>query len=63
MCLLLLHVLLELYDWDDIVMSWDDCSYYEIFLTCGRLSWLCNIYIGLALRDAFGSFSIFQFMV
>ena len=42
--------------------SWDECSYYETLLTCGRLPWLCNIYIGLALRDAFGSFCVFQFM-
>ena len=28
----------------------------EHFLPVGRLSWLCDIYIGLALWDAFGSF-------
>ena len=38
----------------------DECSYNKIFLTCGRLPWLCNIYMG---RDAVGSFCVFQFMV
>ena len=38
--------------------SWDECSYNKTLITCGRLPWLCNIYMGLALRDAVGSFCV-----
>ena len=63
MCLLLLHFLLEQYGSDYDVLSFDGCTYYRTFLTGGQLPWLCDIYIGLALRNAFGSFCVLAFVV
>ena len=63
MCLLLLHFLPEHFGSDYDVMSCDRCSYYGTFLTGGRLPWLCDIYVGLTLRDAFGSFCALAFEV
>ena len=42
---------------------YDAMTYYGKKIPVGRLPWLCNIYIGLALRDAFKLVLCFKFCV
>ena len=48
--------------WNIMVWNMMQWRITEQFLSVGRMPWLCNIYIGLAIRDILSSFCVLDFV-